>query len=133
MKQPRQADVIIVGGGIAGLSAAIYLGRAKRETLVIDNGKSMARWEPDVQNYLGFPECISGDELLRRARRQARRYHVKFVRDEIISAHSSPRHFRLRGRKGNYSCRLDNSFFINPNSRPVCPFTEVFSCALRIR
>jgi thioredoxin reductase (NADPH) len=105
MKTPRRSDVIIVGGGIAGLSAAIYLGRAKRDTLVIDSGKSMARWEPDVQNYLGFPGGISGSELLRRARQQARRYHVKFIRDEIISARSGTRHFQLRGRKTNYSCR----------------------------
>jgi len=105
MKTSRHADVIIVGGGIAGLSAAIYLGRAKRDTLVIDSGKSMARWEPDVQNYLGFPGGISGNELLCRARKQARRYHVKFIRDEIISARSRTRHFQLRGRKSNFSCR----------------------------
>lgn len=105
MKPSRRAEVIIVGGGIAGLSAAIYLGRAKRDTLVIDSGKSMARWEPDVQNYLGFPGGISGNELLHRAREQARRYRVKFVRDEIISARSGTRQFWLRGRRGHYSCR----------------------------
>ena len=55
----RAFDALVVGGGLAGLSAAIYLGRAMRDTLVIDNGKSMARWEPDVQNYLGFPDGIS--------------------------------------------------------------------------
>ena len=104
MKPPTSADVIIVGGGIAGLSAVIYLGRAKRNTVVIDNGKSMARWEPDVQNYLGFPEGISGNELLHRARQQARRYRVRFIRDEIISARAGPRKFQLRGRTGNYSC-----------------------------
>jgi thioredoxin reductase (NADPH) len=100
-----RAEVIIVGGGIAGLSAAIYLGRAKRDTLVIDAGKSMARWEPDVQNYLGFPGGISGEELLRRARQQARRYHVKLVRDQVISARAGKKKFFLRGEKGNYVCR----------------------------
>src|SRR5690242_8806188 len=99
MKPSRRSEVIIIGGGIAGLSAAIYLGRAKRDTLVIDSGKSMARWEPDVQNYLGFPDGISGEELLRRARAQARRYHVKFVRDEILSARTHARHFQLHGAK----------------------------------
>jgi thioredoxin reductase (NADPH) len=134
MKPPPQVDVIIVGGGIAGLSAAIYLGRAKRDTLVIDSAKSMARWEPDVQNYLGFPEGISGDELLRRARRQARRYRVKFVRDEIVSAHSHPRHFRLRGRKSNYSCRrllLATGIFHIPPSIPgvkPCLGHSMFFC-----
>jgi thioredoxin reductase (NADPH) len=67
----NRAEVLIVGGGLAGLSAAIYLGRARRDTLVVDAGRSMARWEPDVQNYLGFPTGVSGAELLRRGRRQA--------------------------------------------------------------
>ena len=49
---PEKREVIVVGGGIAGLSAAIYLGRAERDTLVIDSGRSMAKWEPEVQNYL---------------------------------------------------------------------------------
>ena len=93
-----------MGGGIAGLSAAIYLGRARRDTLVIDGGKSMARWEPDVQNYLGFPNGISGEELLRRARQQARRYHVKFVRDQVVSAGVRNKNFFLRGEKHHYLC-----------------------------
>jgi thioredoxin reductase (NADPH) len=105
MKKSRRAEVIIVGGGIAGLSAAIYLGRAKRDTLVIDSGRSMARWEPDVQNYLGFPGGISGVELLRRSREQASRYSVKFVRDEIVAARKIDGEFHLRGKKTRYVCR----------------------------
>ena len=42
--EPNTREVIVVGGGIAGLSAAIYLGRAQRDTLVIDAGRSMAKW-----------------------------------------------------------------------------------------
>jgi len=99
------ADVIIIGAGLAGLSAAVYLARARREALVIDSGRSMARWEPDVQNYLGFPDGIAGDELLRRARRQARRYGSKFVRDEIRSAGLSKGTFVLRGVRGRYRSR----------------------------
>jgi thioredoxin reductase (NADPH) len=104
MKQSKRAEVIIVGGGIAGLSAAIYIGRAKRDALVIDSGKSMARWEPDVQNYLGFPKGISGEELLNRARQQARRYHVKFVHDQVATARPRADGFYLRGEKWNYTC-----------------------------
>jgi thioredoxin reductase (NADPH) len=105
MNESVKAEVIIVGGGIAGLSAAIYLGRAKRDTLVIDAGKSMARWEPDVENFLGFPNGISGEELLSRARQQARRYHVKFARDQVISARTRNRKFFLRSEKRHYTCR----------------------------
>jgi thioredoxin reductase (NADPH) len=105
MNQSIRAEVIIVGGGIAGLSAAIYLGRARRDTLVIDAGKSMARWEPDVQNYLGFPKGISGEELLSRARQQARRYRVKFARDLVVSARVRGPKFSLHGEKRDYLCR----------------------------
>jgi len=125
MSHSRRAEVIIVGGGIAGLSAAIYLGRAKRETLVIDSGKSMARWEPDVQNYFGFPRGISGEELLRRGREQARRYRVKFVRDQIVTAAARSGRFFLRGEKNIYVCRrlllATGIFHIPPNIPGVTP------------
>jgi thioredoxin reductase (NADPH) len=95
-------DALIVGGGLAGLSAAVYLGRAMRNALVIDNGKTMARWEPDVQNYLGFPDGISGPDLICRGREQAIRYGVQVAEDEIIEAMRKDHVFILRGRNRNY-------------------------------
>ncbi len=99
------AEVIVVGGGLAGLSAAVYLARATRDVLVIDSGKSMARSEPEVENYLGFPNAISGDDLLRRAADQAARYGARLKRDEVVSVR---RHrdgtFALYGRKAWYRC-----------------------------
>ena len=41
---------VIIGGGLAGLSAALYLGRSRRDTLLIHSGRSMAKWEANVQN-----------------------------------------------------------------------------------
>ena len=78
-------DAIVVGAGIAGLSAGIYLGRARREALIVSAGNSMAAWEPDVQNFFGFPDGVAGEELLARGRRQGERYGVKFAEDEIDS------------------------------------------------
>src|SRR5688572_7870603 len=101
----RTRDIIIVGGGLAGLSAAIYLGRAKRDTLVIDSGKSMARWEPDVQNYLGFPDGISGEELIARGCAQARAHEVEFLTDEIVDARKENDTFLLHGKTGAYCGR----------------------------
>jgi thioredoxin reductase (NADPH) len=86
------------------LSAAVYLGRANRNTLLIDDSKSMARWEPDVQNYLGFPEGINGKELLKRAKNQCRKYGVKLIRDKITSAKIRNRKFVLRGKRF-YDCK----------------------------
>lgn len=67
-------DCLIVGGGPAGLTAAIYLARFRREIRVIDAGSSRASLIPTSHNYPGFPEGIGGDDLLARLREQARRY-----------------------------------------------------------
>src|SRR5256885_16492605 len=99
------SQVIIVGGGLAGLSAAVYLGRAKRQTLLINNGKSMARWEPEVQNYLGFPDGIAGEELVRLGQQQAERYEVDFAQDEIQKAAFEEERFVLHGHTDSYVSR----------------------------
>jgi len=96
-------EVLIVGGGMAGLSAAIYLGRAMRTHSIIDASESLALWEPEVQNYLGFPEAISGKELLERGRTQACTFGTTFIHDEVIEAEKiGSTCFRFRGRKGTY-------------------------------
>jgi thioredoxin reductase (NADPH) len=96
-------EVIIIGGGLAGLSAAIYLARAMRDILVIDAGESLAMWEPHVQNYLGFPDGINGAELLQRGRSQAEKYGAQFIREEIEAAAKSGDRFELRGKKNRFS------------------------------
>ncbi|MFN7139980.1 MAG: NAD(P)/FAD-dependent oxidoreductase [Limisphaerales bacterium] len=124
MRQEQIWDVIIVGGGIAGLSAAIYLGRALRKTLIIDAGRSLARWEPEVHNYLGFPEGIDGNELLRRGRVQVGNFHVAFVEDEIQKAARDESGFWLKGREKEFRCRrllLATGLFHLP---PVLPRVE---------
>ena len=102
LDEPGKREVIVIGGGIAGLSAAIYLGRAERDALVIDSGHSMAKWEPEVRNYLGFPDGIDGEDLLKFGRRQAKWHKVEFVQDEIKSATRRKDGFVLRGRRTTY-------------------------------
>ncbi|MDB6125883.1 MAG: putative Thioredoxin-disulfide reductase [Pedosphaera sp.] len=105
MAEQLNAEVIVVGGGIAGLSAGIYLGRAERETLIIDSDKSMAKWEPDVQNYLGFPEGIAGEDLVERGRQQVERYHAKIVQDEVVAAEKEGSVFILTGKERTYQAK----------------------------
>ncbi len=127
-------EVIIIGGGVAGLSAAIYLGRAERDTLVIDSGHSMAKWEPDVENYLGFPDGVAGKDLLKLGRRQAKRCAIAFARDEIEKVSTGKSFFTLRGRKAKYRARrllLATGIFHLPPKIPAvkeCIGHSLFFC-----
>ena len=105
LEDPQTREVIVIGGGIAGLSAAIYLGRAQRDTLVIDSGHSMAKWEPVVKNYLGFPDGVSGEELLRVGREQAEDHEVEFQEDEIERVKTGEDGFVLQGKKKQYRAK----------------------------
>ncbi|MEU1310541.1 NAD(P)/FAD-dependent oxidoreductase [Streptomyces cinnamoneus] len=71
-------DVVIVGGGPAGLSAAVYAGTEGLKTLVIEDDVpgGQVGTTTDVANYLGFPDGISGFEIARRALAQAKKYKV---------------------------------------------------------
>jgi thioredoxin reductase (NADPH) len=71
-------DCLIIGGGPAGLTAAIYLARFHLDIRVVDAGKSRASWIPCTRNHAGFPDGIKGTELLQRMRDQACKYGAKF-------------------------------------------------------
>ena len=77
-------DCLIVGGGPAGLTAAIYLARFHLDILVIDGGKSRASWIPCTRNVSGFPDGIAGTELLDRMREQACKYGAR-IENEFVS------------------------------------------------
>ena len=73
-RSPGPIDCLIVGGGPAGLTAAIYAARFRLRTTVVDAGASRAALIPLTRNHAGFPDGIAGGELLERMRAQAVRY-----------------------------------------------------------
>lgn len=76
-------DCVVVGGGPAGLTAAIYLARFHLDVRVIDAGNSRAATIPMTRNHAGFPDGIAGVDLLGRMRTQARRYGAALVQAEV--------------------------------------------------
>ena len=80
MSEGGALDCAIVGAGPAGLTAATYLARFRRRIVVLDGGASRASYIPRSHNYPGFPDGITGAELLARLRDQAGRYGVEVTR-----------------------------------------------------
>lgn len=78
-----QTDCLIIGGGPAGLTAAIYLARFRLRTTVVDAGRSRAALIPRTHNHAGFPNGISGKDLLARMREQALRYDVDLREGQV--------------------------------------------------
>jgi thioredoxin reductase (NADPH) len=77
-------DCLIVGGGPAGLTAAIYLARFHMRILVVDDGKGRAQSIPCTRNLSGFPKGVSGKEIVGRMREQAQLYGAK-IKDGFVS------------------------------------------------
>ncbi|WEK43391.1 MAG: NAD(P)/FAD-dependent oxidoreductase [Candidatus Sphingomonas colombiensis] len=76
-------DCLVIGGGPAGLTAAIYLARFHLEVCVIDAGDGRAALIPMTRNHAGFPDGIAGAELLRRMQDQAARYGAIYQRGTV--------------------------------------------------
>lgn len=77
-------DIIIIGGGPAGLTAAIYGARAEKQVKVIDKGGSQIKKTQKIENYPGFPDGIGGEELLRRFENQAQKFGAEITREEVL-------------------------------------------------
>jgi thioredoxin reductase (NADPH) len=76
-------DALIVGGGPAGLTCAIYLGRYRRKVVVVDSRESRAALIPETHNYPGFADGIAGPKLLDALTAQARTYGVAIIHDRV--------------------------------------------------
>src|SRR5215467_5427261 len=90
-------NLIIIGGGPAGYTAALYAARGNLEPLVIEGfgagGQLMIT--SDVENYPGFPEGIMGPELMANFRAQAERFGAEFITDDVTRVDFSSQPLRV--------------------------------------
>jgi thioredoxin reductase (NADPH) len=100
---PDASEVIIIGSGPAGLTAAIYAARANLEPLVIEGEPSSTSDQPggqlmlttDVENFPGFPEGIMGPDLMMRFREQAVRFGAETKLEKVTRVDFSERPFKI--------------------------------------
>jgi len=78
-EEEKVFDCIVVGGGPAGLSAALYLGRLRRSVAVLDDEHGRSTWHQINRNYLGFPSGVHATALRELGEKQVRQYGVKMV------------------------------------------------------
>jgi thioredoxin reductase (NADPH) len=76
-------DCLVIGGGPAGLTSAIYLARYRRNVMVIDSRESRAALIPETHNYPGFADGVSGKKLLELLTAQAENYGVRIVHGRV--------------------------------------------------
>lgn len=100
-------NVIILGSGPAGLTAALYAARANLNPLVItgqDLGGQIAT-TTDVENFPGFPEGLTGPQLTELMQKQAERFGARLEFDTIVSAHLKQSPFKLKGNSAEYEAK----------------------------
>lgn len=100
-------DVIIIGAGPAGLAAAIYTGRARLNTLVLEKGMPggqilLTDW---VENYPGFPEGVAPFQLMENFRKQAEKFDAKIGMEEVKSIEKKDDIWMVRGGRNDYLSR----------------------------
>jgi thioredoxin reductase (NADPH) len=98
-------ELIIIGGGPAGYTAALYAARANLAPLVIEgfNWGGQLMVTTDVENYPGYPDGIMGPEMMAEFRRQAERFGTEFITDDVTRVDFSERPFRVWVENEEYS------------------------------
>jgi len=100
-------NVIIIGSGCAGLTAAIYAGRANLKPLVLDGHEPGGQLSltTHVENYPGFPDGIMGPELIENMRKQAKKFGAEFKAGAVTEVDISKRPFKIIAGKDTYEAQ----------------------------
>src|SRR3954451_16182814 len=102
-------ELIIVGGGPAGYTAALYAARADLEPLVIEgfNWGGQLMITSDVENYPGYPDIVTGPEMMSDFRRQAERFGAEYLTDDVAKVDFSEQPLRVWVGEGEYQARAE--------------------------
>ena len=117
-------DVIIIGSGPAGLTAAVYTARANLSPLLIEGEPSSTSDQPggqlmlttDVENFPGFPDGIMGPELMANMRKQAERFGTEILTEKVTGVDFSERPFKVWVRDTEYRA---NSVIVSTGARSI--------------
>ncbi len=106
-KKIEQYDVVVIGGGAAGLTAAIYCGRARLKTLVIEKALvgGLATYTNEIENYPGFPEGSTGLGLMELFHKQAKKFGVKFKLTDVRAVQLEGDTKVVETFRTNYECK----------------------------
>lgn len=99
-------DVTIIGAGPAGISASLYSKRANLETLVIYKDESSLEKTDRIENYYGFKEGISGEELYQNGIKQAQNLGVETKQEEVIKIEMISNGFKIKTSKSEYLSKV---------------------------
>ncbi|WP_110927880.1 NAD(P)/FAD-dependent oxidoreductase [Bacillus massiliglaciei] len=96
----QQKDAVIIGGGIAGLQAAIQLGRYNHTVTVVDSEQGRSTITKGYHNILGYPDGVSGQTLRELGRAHAKKTGVSFLNDQVISLEKLNNSFHIQTKNG---------------------------------
>ncbi len=98
-------DVIIIGAGPAGISAGLYTKRANKKTLIIYNNESSLEKATKIENYYGFENGISGEELYKKGIEQAKNLGINVKKEEVIKIDKIKDIFEVKTVNENYTAK----------------------------
>ena len=119
-------DVIILGAGPAGISASLYTKRANLKTLILYNDKSGLEKASLIENYYGFKNGITGEELYNTGIEQAKNIGVEVLKEEVVKIENNIEHFNVVTTRNEYQAKNLILATGNKKNRPKIKGIEKF-------